>query len=149
VWERERRKHTIQGGESVYVRGVCGVPRRRGGWPRECRVNRPVNSVDSASRLQSSRVTETTLRRAGGSVNSHRRSFEFAPAGQRTDRVQSHRDVRLDGAPGRRRRNSRGTRLDVAGDRREEQRKLTYMLRYMLLGSMGIRGTALQDLREW
>ena len=65
MWERERRKHTIQGGESVYVRGVCGVPRRRGGWPRECRVNRPVNSVDSASRLQSYRVTETTLRRAG------------------------------------------------------------------------------------
>lgn len=58
MWERERRKHTIQGGESVCPWRVrsASTPRR----PAEgVQGDRPVNSVDRVSRLQCNR--DTTL----------------------------------------------------------------------------------------
>ena len=54
VWERERRKHTIQGG-SRYVRGVCGVYAECLDAEAAGRGSAGRNFVDRASRLQSNR----------------------------------------------------------------------------------------------
>ena len=115
----ERGNESIRSKEgSRYVRGVCGVPRRRGGRPRECREIARSTLLTACLGYS---VTETTLSvqlcvtrgtSRGPTPNAHQPQH-----GLTVD--ESNRDSKPRCAG----RNSPESRTE----RREEQRKLVYI----------------------